>query len=138
MESAKIRHIAICTKDPESTAAFFQDFFGLRLVERADVGDYRYAFLTDGYLNVALLDFRTEAAAAAFHVRGGPAFVGVHHIGFIVDDPGVLLERMKAARVPVVEPPVAPGQDGVHFEFKVFDPNGILVDVGMGWPGIER
>lgn len=135
---ARIRHIAICTKDLDGTADFFQRFFDLALLERADVGEYAYAFLTDGYLNIALLDFRTEASARAFHVAGGPGFVGLHHFGFIVDDPGPVLARLKAAGRPVVEPPTAPGQDGVHFEAKVYDPNGIPVDIGTGWPGIGR
>ena len=135
---AKLRHVAICTKDPDETARFFQRFFDLTQVERADVGEYAYIFLTDGYLNIALLDFRTEAAARAFGVDGGPGFVGVHHFGFIVDDPHAVLGRLKAAGQRVIEPPTEPGKDGVHFEAKVYDPNGILVDIGTAWPGAAR
>lgn len=138
MATARLKHVAICTKDPDATAEFFQRFFDLDLVERNDVGEYRYVFLTDGDLNLALLDFKTEAAARAFNVEGGPSFVGVHHIGFMVDDPAVVLARLKASQARVVEPPAEPGRDGVHFEFKVFDPNGILVDVATGWPGVSR
>ena len=135
---ARLRHVAICTKDPDRTAAFFQRFFDLTLVERADVGEYAYIFLTDGYLNIALLDFRTEAAARAFAVEGGPGFVGVHHVGFIVDDPHAVVARLRAAGERVVEPPTESGQNGVHFEAKVYDPNGILVDIGTAWPGVGR
>jgi catechol 2,3-dioxygenase-like lactoylglutathione lyase family enzyme len=135
---AKLRHVAICTKDPEGTAEFFQRFFDLTLVERADVGEYAYIFLTDGYLNIALLDFRTEAAAHAFGVDGGPGFVGVHHVGFIVEDPHAVLARLKAAGQRVIEPPTETGKAGVHFEAKVYDPNGILVDIGTAWPGVGR
>ena len=135
---AKLRHVAICTKDPERTAEFFQRFFDLTLVERADVGEYAYVFLTDGYLNIALLDFRTEAAARAFGVDGGPGFVGVHHVGFIVEDPHAVLARLKAAGQRVIEPPTETATAGVHFEAKVYDPNGILVDIGTAWPGVGR
>jgi catechol 2,3-dioxygenase-like lactoylglutathione lyase family enzyme len=135
---AKIRHIAICTKDLDGTARFFQRFFELTLLERTDVGEYAYAFLTDGYLNIALLDFRTEASARSFGVDGGPGFVGVHHFGFVVDDPHAVVARLKREGQRVIDPPTEVGTDGVHFEAKVYDPNGILVDIGTAWPGVGR
>lgn len=135
---AKIRHIAICTKDLDGTADFFQRFFELKLLERTDVGEYAYAFLTDGYLNIALLDFRTEASARAFGVDAGPGFVGVHHFGFVVADPHAVVAQLKQHGKRVIDPPTDVGKDGVHFEAKVYDPNGILVDIGTAWPGVGR
>lgn len=135
---AKLRHVAICTKDLDATAEFFQRFFDLTVVGRGDAGEYAFVFLTDGYLNLALLDFRTETAARAFGVDGGPGFVGVHHFGFMVDDPHAVVAKLKAAGQRVLDPPAEVGKDGVHFEAKVYDPNGILVDIGTAWPGIGR
>src|SRR5437762_12750168 len=53
---ARIKHIAIRTPDPEKTAAFYKDVFGLKEVGQARAGVY----LSDGYINLAILRSRTE------------------------------------------------------------------------------
>ena len=53
---AKIKHIAICTPDPEKTAAFYKDVFGLKEVGQARTGCY----LSDGHINLAILKSRDE------------------------------------------------------------------------------
>jgi catechol 2,3-dioxygenase-like lactoylglutathione lyase family enzyme len=52
----KIKHIAIRTPDPEKTATFYKDVFGLKEVGQARTGYY----LSDGYLNLAILKSRDE------------------------------------------------------------------------------
>ena len=49
---AKIRHIAIRAEDVEQTATFFQEAFGLQLVQRRASGPID---LTDGDVNITLL-----------------------------------------------------------------------------------
>src|SRR5947199_10283984 len=53
---ARIKHIAIRTPYPEKTAAFYKDVFGLKEVGQARAGVY----LSDGYINLAILRSRTE------------------------------------------------------------------------------
>jgi catechol 2,3-dioxygenase-like lactoylglutathione lyase family enzyme len=53
---AKLRHIAIRTEDPEQTAAWYKEAFGLEEVGRARNGVY----LTDGDVNIAILRTSTE------------------------------------------------------------------------------
>src|SRR5204863_2149916 len=48
---AKIKHIAIRTPDPEKTAAFYKNVFGLKEVGQARRGCY----LSDGHINLAIL-----------------------------------------------------------------------------------
>ena len=71
---AKLRHIAIRTRDPEKTAAWYQEVFGLEEVGRARSGVY----LTDGNLNIAVLLTNTETTR-------GEVAPGFHHFGFLVE-----------------------------------------------------
>src|SRR5215211_7978979 len=71
MPRAKIRHIAISTDDPERTAAWYKEVFGLEEVGKSPVGVY----LTDGTINFAVLRIPSETNP------GEPAR-GVHHFGF--------------------------------------------------------
>ena len=48
----RIKHIALTTKDPGKTAAFYKEAFGLQEIRRAPNGA---VFLTDGYINLAIL-----------------------------------------------------------------------------------
>ena len=79
----RIRHIAIATQDPEATARFYKEGLGLREagVVSSDLAEGYY--LTDGHVNVAILKFKTDAAATT---EGAPRYTGVHHLGFEVDD----------------------------------------------------
>src|SRR5438093_12583246 len=76
----RIRHIAIRTPDPEKTAAFYKEGFGLKEVGQARTGCY----LSDGYINLAILKSRDEGTADNPRDEAGHA--GVHHFGFMVDD----------------------------------------------------
>ena len=53
---ARIKHIAIRTPDPEKTAAFYKEVFGLKEVGQARAGCY----LSDGYINLAILKSKDE------------------------------------------------------------------------------
>jgi len=76
----RIKHIAIRTPDPEKTAAFYMEVFGLKEVGQARTGCY----LSDGYINLAILKSRDEGTAES--PRDEPGYAGVHHFGFMVDD----------------------------------------------------
>ncbi len=54
----RIKHIAIRTPDPEKTAAFYKDVFGLKEVGQARTGFY----LSDGYINLAILKSRDQTS----------------------------------------------------------------------------
>src|SRR5213083_1855609 len=88
----RIKHIALTTKDPAETAAFYKEAFGLQEIRRAPNGA---VFLTDGYINVAILNWKTEKSAdVGAH---GPNFSGIHHFGFEVEDLDEASRKLEAA-----------------------------------------
>src|ERR1700739_1566908 len=77
----RIKHIALTTKDPGKTAAFYREAFGLQEIRRSPNGA---VFLTDGYINLAVLNHKTDKDAdVGAH---GPNFNGIHHFGFEVEN----------------------------------------------------
>jgi catechol-2,3-dioxygenase len=129
---AKLRHIAITVSDLKKEAAFYETVFGFT---KHTENDHAIS-LSDGVVNVTLLKFRSDELAGD---ERGKDFVGLHHIGFIVDDPNELAgmdQRIKdhggkfhmEARA------------GQNLEIKYRDPFGIVFDVSdpvHAWKGIK-
>jgi catechol 2,3-dioxygenase-like lactoylglutathione lyase family enzyme len=137
MGTPRIRHIAICTKDPVSTAAFYEAAFGVKVVDTGETDEYRAVFCTDGSISIALLDFKTDGAAAKFNVDGGASFVGLHHLGFMVEDTKQMLDYLQSMEVVPINEQTPNASEGVHFEAKIRDPNGIIIDIARTWPGLD-
>lgn len=139
---AKIKHIAVSTHDPDATARFYVDVFGLKQIGRIDhpaVGGY---FLTDGDINLAVLKFKSDAAAGA---ERGKEYCGLHHIGFQVESLEAIAERLAAAgaeRRDDVNEALGVGstaQRYVNVEVKYSGPDGLMLDVSeTGWVGTSE
>jgi catechol 2,3-dioxygenase-like lactoylglutathione lyase family enzyme len=115
---ARIRHIAIYTEKPAEVAAFYCKAFDLKEVQRSPRGTI---YLSDGYINVALLI-----------PRGGSHPKGLHHFGFEVDSVEATQKRLKEIKTDIeIEDPLP----GVAFaEYKVKDPEGNTFDISeKGW-----
>ena len=136
---AKIKHIALSTQDVDKTAKFYVDVFGMKEVGRIDSPAARGYYLTDGDLNVAVLNFKTDAAAGA---ERGKGYCGIHHIGFQVESLEAIAERLTAAgsqRRDDVNQALGlesgsrrPG----NVEVKYGGPDGVMLDVSeTGWVG---
>jgi catechol 2,3-dioxygenase-like lactoylglutathione lyase family enzyme len=69
---AKIRHLAIKAKDPERLVGFYENTFDMKVILRRETGA---VYMTDGYMNVAILPIRKETDRP-----------GIDHFGFQVDD----------------------------------------------------
>src|SRR5262252_6668058 len=80
---AKIKHIALSTQDPDKTARFYIDVFGMKEIAKIDSPNTSGYYLSDGDLNLAILKFKNDAVAGA---ERGKGFSGIHHIGFQVDN----------------------------------------------------
>jgi len=120
---AQIRHIALVVDDAEATAQFYTSAFGLKEVfrQRNDETFPQWAiYLTDGYINLALLPVK--------HIRP----TGVDHIGFAVDDvEGAMQTAVAAGAVP---PNRVNPRDGRQAETFVRDPLlNIKLDLSHGW-----
>jgi glyoxylase I family protein len=136
---AKIKHIAISTQDVEATARFYIDVFGLKEVGKVDSPGAQGYYLSDGDLNLAILNFKNDAVAG---VERGRGFSGIHHIGFQVESLGEIASRLsEAGSAPRddVNQALGVGQGhrpGGNVEVKYSGPDGVMLDVSeTGWVG---
>ena len=131
---ARLRHIAIQVPDPQKAADFYMRVFGMRKVGETDWENARGVYLTDGVMNLALLDYKTEYAAG----ERGCNFVGLHHIGFWVDEINQACQDVKDAGGEYFLGDV-PEQGNKFYEVKYFDPNGVMIDLtDRGWSGTVK
>lgn len=133
---ARIKHIALTTSDPEKAAAFYKEAFDMKEIRRSPNGA---VFLTDGYINLAILNFKTEKDAdVGAH---GPNFGGIHHFGFQVDNLDEACEKLEgvhAKQLTAKDNLDMTMAAGTHrnFEMKWAGPDGVVVDVShTGWDG---
>jgi glyoxylase I family protein len=135
----KIKHIAISTQDVDATAKFYIDVFGMKEIAKIDSPGARGYYLSDGDLNLAILNFKNDAVAG---VERGRGFSGIHHIGFQVDSLEEIALRLAAAgsaRRDDVNDALGVGHQEkryVNVEVKYSGPDGVMVDVSeTGWVG---
>ena len=76
---AKLRHIAISARDLETTAQFYEKAFNMERVRQSKVA----IMLSDGVGALAILHLRSNDNAPD---ERGPDYIGLHHMGFLVDD----------------------------------------------------
>jgi catechol 2,3-dioxygenase-like lactoylglutathione lyase family enzyme len=130
---ARVKHIAIRTHDIEKTAAFYKEAFGLEQVGAAQNGIY----LTDGYLNVAILTLRPA-------VEGETMKLGLDHIGFSVDDVDATVAKIRALGGKALDSrnevrQSSPSQPQSYFEVKCVAPDDQVIDVSnAGWVGASK
>jgi catechol 2,3-dioxygenase-like lactoylglutathione lyase family enzyme len=136
---AKIKHIAISTQDVEATARFYIDVFGLTIAGKVDSPGASGYYLTDGDLNLAILNFKNDDVAGKERGRG---YSGIHHIGFQVESLSEIASRLEAAgSSPRDDVNAALGvghgpRQGGNVEVKYSGPDGVMVDVSeTGWVG---
>ena len=60
---ARIKHIAIATQDPDKTARFYREGLGLKEVGKVDSPLAVGYYLSDGYINLAVLRFKNDDSA---------------------------------------------------------------------------
>jgi predicted enzyme related to lactoylglutathione lyase len=125
--AARIRHIALCVKDIEETAKFYEKAFGLK---RTKINEGKTAFncyMSDGEINLALLQYKGEEGS------GVPkGWTGIHHFGFQCDDLPAQQKQIEKAGGTFFYDLGDPDDDG--FERKFHDPNGIVFDINWkGW-----
>ena len=90
----KIKHIAISTQNVDETARFYIDVFGLKEVGKVDSPGASGYYLSDGNLNLAILNFKNDAVAGA---ERGKQWSGIHHIGFQVENLEQIAQKLDAA-----------------------------------------
>ena len=111
-----IRHIALYTHDPRRLADFYCRVLDMKEVERTDRSS---VFVSDGYLNLALLYQRTEEP------------LGLNHFGFHVGSNEEMQNKVEKAG----RPKGARRPERIPFaEYRVHDPEGNGIDISeRGW-----
>jgi catechol 2,3-dioxygenase-like lactoylglutathione lyase family enzyme len=69
----KIKHIALSTQDVEGTARFYIEVFGMKKMGTIDDPGTIGCFLSDGDINLAILNFKNDQAAGVERGRDRPA-----------------------------------------------------------------
>ncbi len=135
----KIKHIALSTQDVERTAKFYIEVFGMKEIARIDSPAVTGYYLSDGDINLAVLNFKNDAVAG---VERGKDYSGIHHIGFQVESLEAIAEKLaQAGSEPRddVNRALGVGQVGHqhgNVEVKYSGPDGVMLDVSeTGWVG---
>lgn len=133
---ARLRHIAVCVKDLEKSAEFYAKVFDLKQVGRDDLEIGSAIYLSDGVINLALLNIKGPRGEEASGIKAGTTFVGTHHFGFQVDDLAEAQRRIEAAGGRF-HFDFGDEQHG-NFERKFKDPEGVIFDISTnGWLGTD-
>ena len=135
----KIKHIALSTQDVDKTAKFYIDVFGMKEIAKINSPGASGYYLSDGDLNLAILNFKNDAVAG---VERGKGWSGIHHIGFQVESLEAITEKLaEAGAAPRDDINQALGvghgaRPGGNVEVKYTGPDGVTVDVSeTGWVG---
>ncbi len=132
---AKLRHFAIVVRDLDQAAQFYEKVFDLKRVGRDDLEIGSGVYLSDGVINLALLQYKSAAAAG---VDSLDDLVGAHHFGFRVENLEETQRRIEAAGGRFFFD-LGKTRDDVNFERKFKDPEGIIFDISeKGWLGNDR
>jgi len=131
----RIKHVAIATQDPEGTAQFYKDGLGLVEVGKVSNALAEGYYLSDGYINLAILKYRTDEVATT---EGAPRYAGIHHIGFSVDDMAEAQAQILGAGATAhLEQHVNASlkeANSLNVEYKFSGPDAVTIDLSaVGW-----
>ena len=131
---ARLRHIAVVVKDLQKAARFYETAFELRRVGEETLDFASAIYLTDGVINLALLNYKGERGSG---LKNWKEFVGAHHFGFQVDDLAETQKRIEAAGGKFFFD--LGHEEKENFERKFKDPDGVIFDISKkGWQGTHR
>jgi predicted enzyme related to lactoylglutathione lyase len=130
--AARLRHFAIVVKDLQKAARFYENVFELKRVGEETLDFASAVYLTDGVINLALLNYKGERGSGLANAKD---FVGAHHFGFQVDDLAETQKRIEAAGGKFFFD-LGNDAEKENFERKFKDPDGIIFDISKkGWQG---
>jgi predicted enzyme related to lactoylglutathione lyase len=130
---ARLRHFAICVRDLDKAAAFYESVFELERVGREDIEIGSAIYMSDGVINLALLNF---AGSKGNDLKDPKTAVGANHFGFQVDDLAETQRRIEEAGGTFFFD-LGDARQG-NFERKFKDPDGVVFDISEhGWVGTD-
>jgi predicted enzyme related to lactoylglutathione lyase len=130
---ARLRHFAVCVRDLEKAAAFYETVFELKRVGREDIEIGSAIYMSDGVINLALLNFAGKKGNDLDNPIGA---VGANHFGFQVDNIKETQKRIEAMGGTFFFD-LGDDRKG-NFERKFKDPDGVVFDMSEhGWLGTD-
>ena len=135
---ARIQHLAIASLDPEKQAEFYKEVFGFEEIRRIDNPRARGVVLTDGAINISVLNFKQD------QIDRGLDYTGLHHFGVFVDDLDGTAEKCLAhGAIPYSELPEDPNEKKTNYRPKRSDkfkgPENSLFDIAdHPWIGASQ
>ena len=104
------------------------------MTKAGDAG--RGVYMTDGVMNVALLDFSDDPLPGL--EPGDERFLGLYHFGMWVEDYDEAVERAERAGATFVRGR-RPDEPNRYYEVKYRTPDGVVFDLTTsGWVGAVR
>src|SRR5262249_7018651 len=132
---ARLRHFAVVVRDLEKSAQFYEKVFGLRRVGSDDLEFASGIYLSDGVVNLALLNYKGKTGSG---LDNASSFVGAHPFGFQVDHFHEVLQRIVANGCTFLFDLVKDTAKE-NFERKFKDPDGVIFDISQkGWVGTQQ
>jgi catechol 2,3-dioxygenase-like lactoylglutathione lyase family enzyme len=117
------QHIAFKVENAEAERAFYENVFGFRHVNtvrrKGKNGDHISHHLTDGYMDLTLIQYETAQADEADFAGPAPC---IHHIGMEVEDLDAFIASIKANGGEIL---TEPG----HLPVKFRSPGGPVAEV---------
>jgi predicted enzyme related to lactoylglutathione lyase len=131
---ARLRHFAVCVGDLERSAKFYAEVFDLEQVGREDLDIGSAIYMSDGVINLALLNF---SGRRGNDIKGDPTkAIAANHFGFQVDDLAETQRRIESAGGTFFFD-LGDERHG-NFERKFKDPDGVVFDISQnGWVGTD-
>jgi glyoxylase I family protein len=132
MANLTFHHVALACKDPLAIEQFYTRHFGFRRARVLPVGDSQIVFIKSGstYLELFAAEGERPVPPAG---KDGPAYPGVRHLAFKVDDVNATLADMgQDAHVtlgPLDFDAFIPGWRTVW----VADPEGNVIEISQGY-----
>jgi len=125
---ARIQHLAIASQDPEKQAEFYKKVFGFEEIRRIDNPRARGVILTDGAINISVLNFKQD------QIDRGLDYTGLHHFGVYVEDlEGTAAKCLTNGAVAYSELPEDPEENKTNYRPKRSDkfkgPENSLFDI---------
>src|SRR5262245_30087595 len=133
---ARIRHIAIATRDLEGSKKVYIEGLGLKEVGKMNTPTSEGCYVTDGHVSFAILKFKYDEPAKT---EGTLKCTAIHHYGLEGDNMEEARARIEKAGA--VHRPY-PGTEEMakrgNVEVKFSGPDGVTIDLSEhGWAGTK-
>ncbi|TDD58862.1 VOC family protein [Kribbella antibiotica] len=116
MNRPRLRHLAFVARDAAKLASFYVEHFGMEQFHQEADGS---RFLTDGYLNLAIIQQALD----------GEVPTGFNHFGFHVEDADLVRGELTEAGHPA---PASRMTNRPFAEYRGIDPEGNWFDISAG------